>query len=185
MRDIDALQWQLLPRSSTYPRRTRRHSSPRLRHREFSAPIAWTARRPIIRASQPRSCTRVIENASPVLVMKGPNSASAQRTLPQLPAFSPPAFRSPRPRNPSGLILSRYPQPRHAVSPNDDLQLLSAFAGLLPSPSKMPANSRAWTTKTRLRAEVQLQHRYDRPRPAHAPVYSIHRTRRAGPIPQF
>jgi Nif-specific regulatory protein len=162
MRDIDALQWQLLAMLfDVIPAERGAILLLDSGTGEFSAPIAWD------RAAGPDHpvhlsrvlAQRVIEERVAVLDYEGPPiSASAPSDAPPASGLSLLCVPLTTPAQSLGLIYLDTRNPATRFS-NDDLQLLSAIAGLA---SVAIENARQFESldneNLRLRAEVQLQH---------------------------
>ena len=165
MRDIDALQWQLLAMLfDVIPAERGAILLLDSSTGEFSAPIAWD------RAAGPDHpvhlgralAQRVIEDRVAVLDYEAPPSSSVPASAPAnaSPASGISLLCVPlaTPAQALGLIYLDTRNPATRFS-NDDLQLLSAIAGLA---SVAIENARQFehlgSENLRLRAEVQLQH---------------------------
>jgi transcriptional regulator with GAF, ATPase, and Fis domain len=161
MRDIDALQWQLLAMLfDVIPAERGAILLLDSSTGEFSAPVAWD------RAAGPDHpvhlsrvlARRVVEERVAVLDYEEPPSSSISPEASPAPGVSLLCVPLTSPTQSLGLIYldTRNPATRFT---NDDLQLLSAIAGLA---SVAIENARQFESlgseNQRLRAEVQLQH---------------------------
>lgn len=163
MRDIDALQWQLLAMLfDVIPAERGAILLLDSSTGEFSAPVAWD------RAAGPDHpvhlsrvlAQRVVEKRVAVLDYEEPPSSSISDSAVALPASGLSLLCVPltTPTEALGLIYLDTRNPATRFS-NDDLHLLSAIAGLA---SVAIENARQFerlgSENQRLRAEVQLQH---------------------------
>jgi two-component system, NtrC family, response regulator HydG len=163
MRDIDALQWQLLAMLfDVIPAERGAILLLDSSTGEFSAPVAWD------RAAGPDHpvhlsrvlAQRVVEDRVAVLDYEAPpsSSTSASPDASPTPGLSLICVPLSTPTQSLGLIYLDTHHPATRFS-NDDLQLLSAIAGLA---SVAIENARQFETlgseNQRLRAEFQLQH---------------------------
>ena len=162
MRDIDALQWQLLAMLfDVIPAERGAILLLDSSTGEFSAPVAWD------RAAGPDHpvhigralAQRVVEERIAVLDHEqSPVAASSQANASHDSGLSLLCVPLATPTQPLGLIYLDTRNPATRFS-NDDLQLLSAIAGLA---SVAIENARQFerlgSENQRLRAEVQLQH---------------------------
>ena len=161
MRDIDALQWQLLAMLfDVIPAERGAILLLDAGTGEFSTPIAWD------RAAGPDHpvhlsrvlAQRVVEKRVAVLDYEDPPASSASLDTSPAPGVSLLCVPLTTPAQTLGLIYLHTRNPATRFS-NDDLQLLSAIAGLA---SVAIENARQFenlgSENQRLRAEVQLQH---------------------------